>query len=157
MQIVKQDLAAIGINIQTQELTATALVGLQNTPGANSTAPYMIMINWTYYPDFSAYEYIVDSQFGAFGNFHNATIANLIVESNSQINSTLRAQEISQITSDLVQQAGFIWLGQDLDVFDPGAGIGPYIWNHCVTGMWYNTAFNGIDFNNVTITGSCGT
>jgi len=155
VQIVKQDLAAIGINIQTQELTAAALVGLQNTPGANSTAPYMVMINWTYYPDFSAYEYIVDSQFGAFGNFHNTTIAKLIVESNAQINSTLRAQEISQATSELVQQAGFIWLGEDLDVFDPGAGIGPYIWNQCVTGMWYNTAFNGIDFNNVTMTGTC--
>jgi len=155
VQIVKQDLAAIGINIQTQELTQAAIIGLQNTPGANSTAPYMIMINWTYYPDFSAYEYIVDSQFGAFGNFHNATIAKLIVESNSQINPTLRAQEISQATSELVQQAGFIWLGEDLDVFDPGAGVGPYIWNQCVTGMWYNTAFNGIDFNNVTMTGTC--
>jgi len=156
VQIVKQDLAAIGINIQTQELTQTALIGLQNTPGANSTAPYMIMINWTYYPDFSAYEPIVDSAFGVFGNFHNQTIVNLIDKSNTELNPTLRAQELSQITSDLVQQAGFIWLGQDLDVFDPGAGIGPYIWNQCVAGMWYNTAFNGIDFNNVTMTGSCG-
>ncbi len=154
-QIVKQDFSQIGINLQTQELTASAVIGLQDVPGQNSSAPYMIMINWTYYPDFSAYEFIVDSQFGAFGTFHNQTIANTILESNTQLDNTLRAQEISQATSDLVQQAGFIWLGQDLDVFDPGAGIGPYIWNQCVTGMWYNTAFNGIDFNNVTMTGSC--
>lgn len=157
VQIVKEDLANIGINLQTQELTAAAVVGLQDVPGNNASAPYMIMINWTYYPDFSAYEFIVDSQFGAFGTFHNQTIANTILDSNTQLNSGLRAQEISQVTSDLVQQAGFIWLGQDLDVFDPGAGIGPYIWNTCVSGMWYNTAFNGIDFNNVTMTGTCTT
>ncbi len=156
-EIVKQDLSDIGITLQTQELTADEVISLQGTPGQNASAPYMVMINWTYYPDFSAYEFIVDSQFGVFGNFHNQTIANEILESNTQLNPTLRGQEISQITSQLVQQAGFIWLGQDLDLFDPGAGIGPYIWNHCVSGMWYNTAFNGIDFNNVTITGSCGT
>ena len=72
-------------------------------------------------------------------------------------NPTLRAQEISQITSDLVQQAGFIWLGEDLDVYVPGAGIGPTIFNQCVAGLWYNTAFNGVDFNNVSITGTCTT
>ena len=156
-EIVKSDLAQIGINLQTQELTASALIGLQATPGQNSTAPYMVMINWTYYPDFSAYEFIVDSSLGVFGNFHNQTILNEILESNTQLNTTLRAQEISQITSELVQQAGFIWLGQDLDLFDTGAGFGPTMWNTCVSGLWYNTAFNGVDFNNVTITGTCGT
>jgi ABC-type transport system substrate-binding protein len=155
VQIVKQDLAQIGINVQTQEVTQTAIVSIQSTPGQNSSAPYMVMINWTYYPDFSAYEFIVDSALGAFGNFHNQTILNLIYKSNTDLDKNVRAHDISQITSDLVQQAGFIWLGQDLDVFDPGAGIGPTIFNHCVTGMWYNTAFNGIDFNNVTMTGSC--
>lgn len=156
-EILKEDLANIGITLQTQELTADEVVALQSSPGQNASTPYMIMINWTYYPDFSAYEFIVDSQFGVFGNFHNQTIANEILQTNTQLNSTLRGEEISQITSQLVQQAGFIWLGQDLDVFDPGAGVGPYIWNQCVTGMWYNTAFNGIDFNNVTFTGTCGT
>ena len=157
VQIVKQDLSAIGINVQTQEVSQATIVGIQGTPGQNASASDMVMINWTYYPDFSAYEFIVDSALGAFGNFHNQTILNLIYESNAQLNSALRAQEISQITTDLVQQAGFIWLGEDLDVFDPGAGIGPTIFNNCVSGMWYNTAMNGILFNNVTITGSCAT
>lgn len=157
VQIVKQDLAQIGINVQTQEVSQATMVSLQATPGQNSTASDMVMINWTYYPDFSAYEFIVDSALGAFGNFHNQTILNLIYDSNDQLNSTLRGEEISQITSDLVQQAGFIWLGEDIDVFDPGAGIGPTIWNQCATGMWYNTAMNGVLFNNVTITGPCST
>jgi ABC-type transport system substrate-binding protein len=155
VQIVKQDLAQIGINVQTQEVSQATMVTIQATPGQNASAADMVMINWTYYPDFSAYEFIVDSALGAFGNFHNQTILNLIYKSNTELSPTARAQDISQITSDLVQQAGFIWLGQDLDVFDPGAGIGPTIWNHCASGMWYNTAFNGVDFNNVTITGSC--
>ena len=147
--IIKQDLSQIGITVNVQELSQASLVALQGVPGANSTAMEMFSINWTYYADFSAYEYLVDSAFGVYGNMHNQTIVNLIDESNTQLNSTLRGQEISQITQDVQQANAMIWLGQDIDVYDPGAGIGPTIFNHCVSGLWYNTAFNGIDFNAV--------
>ena len=147
--IIKQDLSTIGITLNVQELSQPTMVSLQNVPGNNATAMDMFTINWTYYPDFSAYEYLVDNAFGAFGNMHNQTIVNLIDESNTQLNSTLRGQEISQITQDVQQAYAMIWLGQDIDVYDPGAGIGPTMFNHCVTGLWYNTAFNGIDFNSV--------
>ena len=99
----------------------------------------MFQINWTYYADFSAYEYLVDNAFGVFGNMHNQTIVNLVDESNTQLNSTLRGEEISQITEDVKQSASILWLAQDIDVYDPGAGIGPTMFNHCVTGLWYNT------------------
>ena len=147
--IIKQDLSQIGITVNVQELSQASLVALQGVPGANATAMQMFSINWTYYADFSAYEYLVDSAFGVYGNMHNQTILNLIDESNTQLNSTLRAEEISQITQDVQQASSIIWLGQDIDVYDPGAGIGPTIFNHCVTGLWYNTAFNGVDFNSV--------
>ena len=146
-QIIKQDLGAIGITVDIHELSQASLIALQGVPGNNATAMEMFSINWTYYPDFSAYEYLVDSSLGVYGNMHNQTILNLIDESNSQLNPTLRGQEISQITQDVQQANAMIWLGQDLDVYDPGAGIGPTIFNHCVSGLWYNTAFNGIDFN----------
>jgi ABC-type transport system substrate-binding protein len=148
-QIIKQDLGAIGITVNVHELSQASLIAGQSTPGNNATAMEMFCINWTYYPDFSAYEYIVDSALGVYGNMHNQTILNLITESNSQLNPTLRGQEINQITHDVQQANAIIWLGQDLDVYDPGAGIGPTIFNHCVSGLWYNTAFNGVDFNSV--------
>jgi peptide/nickel transport system substrate-binding protein len=147
--IIKQDLSQIGITVNVQELSQPSLISLQGVPGSNSTAMEMFMINWTYYADFSAYEFIVDSAFGVFGNMHNQTIVNLIDESNTQLNPTLRAQEISQITVDVQKSYSIIWLAQDKDVYDPGAGIGPYIFNQCVQGLWYNTSFNGIDFNSV--------
>ena len=147
--IIKQDLSQIGITVNVQELSQASLVALQGVPGANSTAMQMFSINWTYYADFSAYEYLVDSALGVYGNMHNQTIVNLIDESNTQLNSTLRGEEVSQITQDVQQASSIIWLGQDIDVYDPGAGIGPTIFNHCVTGLWYNTSFNGVDFNSV--------
>ncbi|MGA2665377.1 MAG: ABC transporter substrate-binding protein [Nitrososphaerales archaeon] len=147
--IIKQDLGAIGITINVHELSQASLIALQGVPGNNATAMQMFSINWTYYPDFSAYEFLVDSALGVYGNMHNQTIVDLIDESNTQLNPTLRGEEISQITQDVQQASAIIWLGQDLDVYDPGAGIGPTIFNHCVTGLWYNTAFNGIDFNSV--------
>jgi peptide/nickel transport system substrate-binding protein len=147
--IIKSDLGQIGINVNVEQLSQPSLLSLQDVPGANSTAMEMFSINWTYYADFSAYEFLVDSSLGVFGNMHNQTIVNLIDESNTQLNSTLRGQEISQITEDVKQSASILWLAQDLDVYDPGAGIGPTMFNHCVSGLWYNTAFNGIDFNAV--------
>jgi peptide/nickel transport system substrate-binding protein len=147
--IIKSDLSQIGITVNVQELSQPSLISLQDVPGSNSTAMDMFQINWTYYADFSAYEYLVDSALGVFGNMHNQTIVNLIDESNTQLNSTLRGQEIAQITKDVQQSASILWLAQDIDVYDPGAGIGPTMFNHCVTGLWYNTSFNGIDFNSV--------
>ena len=152
-QIVKQDLAAIGINVQTQALTSTELISIQGVLGNNTNAPYlMVEASWTYYPDFSAYEYLVDASMGAFGNFYNSTVHNLILKSNTEINPVLRAQEISQITYDVQQQSAEIWVGQDADMYDTGGGIGPTVWNSCVAGLWYNTAFNGVDFNGIYFT-----
>lgn len=149
-EIVKEDLSAIGINVATQALTVDELINIQATPGNATNAPYLAVApSWTYYPDFSAYEFLIDSSLGVFGNFYNATIHNLILESNTELNPTLRAQEISQITFDSQQQAANIWIGQDIDLFDTGGGIGPTLWNSCVSGLWYNTAFNGVDFNSV--------
>ena len=152
-QIVKQDLAAIGINVQTQALTSTELIGIQGVLGNQTNAPYLtVEASWTYYPDFSAYEYLVDASLGVFGNFYNPTVHNLILKSNTELNPTLRAQEISQITQIVQQQAANVWVGQDADMYDTGGGIGPTIWNNCLAGMWYNTAFNGVDFNSVYFT-----
>jgi len=152
-QIVKQDLAAIGINVQTQALTSTELIGIQGVLGNQTNAPYLtVEASWTYYPDFSAYEYLVDASLGVFGNFYNSTVHNLILKSNTELNPTLRAQEISEITQIVQQQYANIWVGQDADMYDTGGGIGPTIWNNCLAGMWYNTAFNGVDFNSVYYT-----
>jgi len=149
-EIVKQDLSAIGINVQTQALTIDELIETQAIAGNATNAPYLAVApSWTYYPDFSAYEFLIDSSLGVFGNFYNATVHNLILQSNTQLNPTLRAQEISDVTSLSQQAAGNIWIGQDIDMYDTGGGIGPTIWNTCVAGLWYNTAFNGVDFNSV--------
>lgn len=151
-QIMVQDLAQIGITLQPQQVSFDTWLSISLVPGTNSTAPILNYGSWTYYPDFSAYEFIVDQQLGAFFFLNNQTINNLILESNTQLNPTLRAEEISQVTLDVKQNAAVIWLGQDLDLYDTGGGFGPVIWNNCLSGMWYNTAFNGIAFNSVYYT-----
>lgn len=145
--IMKQDLAQVGITLEPSQVTEDTALDLTAIPGENSTAPIMIIGSWTWYPDFSAYEFIVDEQLQSFLDLNNQTINNLIIESNSQTNPTLRAQEISQITSMVQQQAAVIWLSQDVNLYDTGAGWGPTIWNSCVSGMWYNTAWDGVAFN----------
>ncbi|HKM51352.1 MAG TPA: ABC transporter substrate-binding protein [Candidatus Bathyarchaeia archaeon] len=148
-QLLKQDLAQVGITLNIHETSLANLISLQALPGNSTNAMTMFVINWTYYADFSAYEPIVDLSFGAFGNAHNQTVVNLILKSNTELNPTLRAADISDATQAVLQGASFIWLGQDIDVYDTGAGFGPTLFNHCVAGLWYNTAFNGVDFNSV--------
>jgi peptide/nickel transport system substrate-binding protein len=145
--IMKEDLAQIGITLQPSQVTADTALDLQAIPGENSTAPLMQIVSWTWYPDFSAYEFLVSEQLASFMNLNNQTINDLITKSNSEMNPTLRAQEISQITLMVQQQASDIWLSQDVNLYDTGAGWGPTIFQTCVTGMWYNTAWDGMAFN----------
>ena len=149
-EILVQDFSNIGITLQPQQLSYDAYTADGAIPGNQTGAPNLYYSDWTFYPDFSGYEYLVDAQLGLFPYFSNNTIHNLILESNSQLNSTLRGEEISQITYDVQQQAGVIWLGQAVDLFEAGGGFGPEIWNHCVTGMWYNAAFMSVDFNSLS-------
>ncbi|MEM3794750.1 MAG: ABC transporter substrate-binding protein [Thermoprotei archaeon] len=151
-EILQQDLAQVGIKLQPQQVSFDTWLSLSETPGNNTNAPLLTYGSWTYYPDFSAYEFIVDQQLGAFFFLNNQTINTLILESNTQLNQTLRAEEISLITLYVKQNAAVIWLGQDVDLYDTGGGFGPVIWNKCLSGMWYNTAFNGIPFNSVYYT-----
>jgi len=151
-QIMKQDLSQVGITLNLEQVTESEFLTLQSVPGTNSSSPYLSPNSWTYYPDFSAYEFIVDSQMGIFNYLNNQTIHNLILQSNDEVNTTLRAQEISSIAVDTQQQAAFVWLGQDVDLYDTGGGFGPTVWNVCLSGMWYNTAFNGVDFNSLGYT-----
>lgn len=148
-QMMKADLAQVGITLNLHEISAATLFSLEPMPGQNATAMDMATDDWTYYADFSAYEFIIDQRFGAFGNMANDTIYNLILKSNTEINPTARGQEISQIMRDVQQSASEMWMGQDVDTYDTGAGMGPTLFNKCVAGLWYNSDFNGIDFNSV--------
>jgi ABC-type transport system substrate-binding protein len=151
-QILVSDFAKIGITLQPQQLTYDAYTSVGGILGNNSGSPNFYYSDWTFYPDFSGYEYLIDAQLGLFPYFNNQTIHNLIIQSNSQLNTTLRAQEISQITADVQQQAGVIWLGQATDLFETGGGFGPEVWNTCVGGMWYSAAFMSVDFNSLSYT-----
>lgn len=147
--IMKQDLAQIGITLNPQQVSFDTWLSLSLVPGTNSTSPILNYGSWTYVPDFSGYEFIVDQQLGAFYFLNNATINALVTQSNSQLNPTLRAQEISQVQADVQQNAAVIWLGQAVDFYDTGGGFGPTVWNSCVSGLWYSTAYNGVPFNSV--------
>ena len=149
-QLIVQDLSQIGITVNAQQVSFDVFVSDLSIPGANSTAPILDYASWTAFPDFAEYEYIVDAQLGAFGFMNNQTINQLVTESNVQLNQSLRAQEISQITVDTLQQASVIWLGQDQDLYSTGGGFGPTVWNSCVTGLYYNPAFDGVPFNTIS-------
>jgi peptide/nickel transport system substrate-binding protein len=150
--LIKQDLAQIGITLEPREVPSSTYWDLTAIPGENSTAPLIAFGSWTWYPDFSGYEFIVSEQLAAYMNLNNQTINDLIYKSNSETDPTLRAQEISQITLMVQQQAADIWLGQLTDLYDTGSGSGPTVWNTCVSGMWYNTAWDGLAFNAVYYT-----
>ena len=155
-QILVANLAQIGVTIQPQSMAVASFISATESCCGNATNfPDIAADAWSYWPDFSGYEFLVDQQLGAFFYLNNETIHNLIIESNSQLNSTLRAQEISQITVDVQQNAAVIWLGQDDDLPTTGNGVGPTIFNKCITGdpgMWQNPSywvFVGLDFNNI--------
>jgi peptide/nickel transport system substrate-binding protein len=151
-QLLQADLSQIGITLMPQQVTFGVWVSDIGIPGENSTAPSMEYGSWTAFPDFSLYGYIVDGQLGAFGFMNNQTINQLVSESNTQLNQTLRAEEISQITVDTLQQSSVIWLGQDQDLYSTGGGFGPTVWNTCVSGLYYNAAFDGVPFNTLHYT-----
>jgi ABC-type transport system substrate-binding protein len=151
-QILVQDFAQIGITLQPKQLSYNTYTSVGAILGNKSDAPNFYYSDWTFYPDFSGYEYLIDAQLGIFPYFNNQTIHNLIIQSNSELNSNNRAGEISQIMSDVQQQAGVLWLGQAIDLFETGGGFGPEIWNKCVGGMWYSAAFMSVDFNSLTYT-----
>ena len=149
---MKQDLAVIGVDLELKGVTGNTIGTLFGLPGANATAPDMMATSWCYYPDFSAYEFIVDDEFHAVGNMHNETIYNLILKSNTELDPTIRAQEISQIKVDVLQSASVIWLGQDVSLYDTGQGVGPIFFNKCVAGTYYSSAYNGIPLNTLYYT-----
>jgi peptide/nickel transport system substrate-binding protein len=146
-QIMKQDLAQIGITLTLQEVSSSTYQNLETVSGTNSSAPYMLAASWTGWADFSGYEFLISSEFGVYNFMQNQTIFNLIQQSNSQLNPTLRAEEISQITQQVQQQAVFIWLGQDIDLYPTGDGFGPIVWNSCVVGQWSSVNSPGVEFN----------
>ncbi len=153
-QILVSNLAQIGITIQPQSMSVASFISATLSCCGNSTSfPDIAADSWSYWPDFSGYEFLVDQQLGAFFYLNNQTIHNLIIKSNSELNSTLRAQELSQITIDVQQNAATIWLGQDNDLPTTGNGVGPTVFNKCITGdpnMWQNPSywvFVGLDFN----------
>ncbi len=144
-QILEEDLGQVGITLQSQELSMDAWLSVIYTCcGTNSTFPIISYNNWIYWPDFTGYEFLVDSAEGYEFTFNNQTVNNLVNMSNGELNSTLRAQEISQVQFDVQQQAAFVWLAQDLNIFPPGLGRGPIVWNRCIVGdpaYWQNVAW----------------
>ncbi len=150
-QLLVSQLNQVGITVKPLAYPLPTFVIIQSTPGTNDTAPNLISLSgWTFQPDVTGYWPLVDDQQGVFHFLKNQTIHNLILQSNSELNPQLRAQLISQVTELVLQQAAVVWIGQGIDEYDTGAGQGPVIWNTCVVGMWYNTAFNGVPFNSAS-------
>lgn len=148
-QILQSDLSKIGITLMPEQVSFDVWVSDIGISGTNSTSPILEYGSWSAPPDFAFYEYIVDADLGAFGFLNNQTINNLVTESATQLNQTLRAQEISQITTETLQQSAVVWFGQDLDLYSTGGGFGPTIWNSCISGLYYSPAFDGVPFNTV--------
>ena len=91
-QIMASELSQVGITLTSQVISLVAFPSIDGL--SPSKAPDFTYNGWFYWPDFTGYEYLVDSSFGVYLDFYNQTVHNLIIESNSQTNATLRAQEI---------------------------------------------------------------
>ena len=150
IQIMQQELSSIGITLQPQQVSSATWGAFFGVPGTNSTTPDIFYSGFTGYSDFSEYTWLVSPTYGLLYYYNNSTINNLIAQSNVELNVSARAHEISLITQYAQQQAVAIWLAQAIDFFDTGVGFGPIVWNNCVTGLWYNGGFNGVDFNSLS-------
>ena len=150
VQIMQQELSAVGINLQPQQVSSSTWNAFFGVPGTNASTPDIFYSGFTGYSDFSEYTWLTSPTFGLLFYYNNATVNKLIAQSNVELNATARAHEISLITQYTQQQAAAIWLAQATDFFDTGVGFGPIVWNNCVTGLWYNGGFNGVDFNSLS-------
>jgi ABC-type transport system substrate-binding protein len=152
-QILVQDLGKIGITLKPSQSAVSTYLGLVGCCGNRTDFPDISVAGWSFWPDFSGYEFLVDQQLGAWFYMNNQTIHDLIVKSNAELNATKRAQEISQITLMVQDQAAAVWLGQDNDLPTTGNGVGPTVFNKCITGdpgLWQNPAYwvyVGLDFS----------
>lgn len=151
-EILVNDLSQIGITVVPEGLSSSAAISLFGLPPTDPKAPLILQETWTYWPDFTAYEFVIDADLGVFFDFNNATINDLIYQSNVEQDPTARGHMLSQIVQMTNEQAGFVWLGQDIDTFATGVGNGPIAWNNCLTGMFENTGFIGIDFAAISYT-----
>ena len=152
-QILVSDLGQIGITVQPQQVSFAVFDTLEfSTPGTNASAPIMAWGSFSFIPDFAGYEYIVDSQLQLEFYLNNATINQLVDQYNTQLNPQSAAGDLTQITYETQQNAVFIWLGQGLDQYNIGSGVGITLWRNCVTGFWYNFGFNGIPYNALSST-----
>jgi peptide/nickel transport system substrate-binding protein len=144
--ILVNDLSQIGVTLVPEGLSSSAAISIFSLPPTDPKAPLLEGESWTYWPDFTAYEFVIDADLGVFVDFNNATINNLIYASNVELNPTIRAHQLSEIVQMVNQQAAYIWMGQDMDTFATGVGTGPIVWNNCLSGMFENTGFIGVDF-----------
>ena len=144
--VLVNDLSQIGITLLPEGLSTSAAISIFGLPPTDPKAPLIEQETWTYYPDFTAYEFVIDADLGVFSTFNNATINNLIYASNAELNLPMRAQELSRIVQLTNEQAAFVWMGQDVDTYATGVGNGPIVWNSCLTGMFENAGFIGVDF-----------
>jgi ABC-type transport system substrate-binding protein len=144
--VLVNDLSQIGITLVPEGLSTSAAISIFGLPPTDPKAPLIEQETWTYWPDFTAYEFVIDADLGVFSTFNNATINNLIYASNAELDSTIRAQQLSRIVQLTNEQAAFVWLGQDVDTYATGVGNGPIVWNSCLAGMFGNAGFIGIDF-----------
>lgn len=147
VQLLQADLNAIGINIAPQGVTSNTQSSLSALNGTSPQAPDLIASAWLYWPDFSAYEFLVSNISGFYFFYNNQTLTNLMLESNTQLNSTLRAEEISEIQQEIQQQAPVIWLGNDIDVFGEAQGYGIGVINNCLAGVYYDAQLYTFPYN----------
>jgi len=151
-QILVADLGQIGITVQAQQVSIAVFSTLEfATPGTNASAPILAWGSFSFIPDFAGYEYIVDSSLNLEFYLNNATINQLVNTYNTELNPQAAAKDLTQITNNVQQNAVFIWLGQGIDQYNIGSGVGITIWNKCVTGFWYNFGFNGIPYNALSL------
>ncbi len=94
-QILVSNLAQVGITLQPQSMAVASFISATETCCGNATSfPDIAADAWSYWPDFSGYEFLVDQQLGAFFYLNNETIHNLIIESNSQLKFDIESSGI---------------------------------------------------------------
>ena len=116
------------------------------------SAPDITWWGFADYPALNGYQFGWDSCYGVVGFPHSNAVCNTINTYDAETNPSALPGEMTAIDQALLNESAFIFMAQPTDFYDTGVGFGPTVWNSCVTGMYFSSAMNGVDYNTVHYT-----
>ena len=147
-QFVQGALAAIGITVNLHGIQVAQEPQLYGIAANSTNHPDMVYYNWVYFPETWAYTNFIVGPI-CYGGcniawYNNTEVNNLLAQSVSTTNTTLRGDLLLNVTHIVYQDAPYIWLAQPEYTYVSGvpfASVSVQGWSYC------ETAYTHTDFS----------